>query len=54
MYRVFNMGLGMVLACERGRVSEVCWPRSPARCRWGKLLPTLVRGMLFYSYGTGV
>ena len=23
MYRVFNMGLGMVLACDRGRVSEV-------------------------------
>ena len=23
MYRVFNMGLGMVLACDRGRVAEV-------------------------------
>ena len=23
MYRVFNMGLGMVLACERSRVNDV-------------------------------
>ena len=23
MYRVFNMGLGMVLACDRDRASEV-------------------------------
>jgi phosphoribosylaminoimidazole (AIR) synthetase len=23
MYRVFNMGLGMVLVCERGAVAEV-------------------------------
>ncbi len=23
MYRVFNMGLGMVLACERDRISDV-------------------------------
>ena len=23
MYRVFNMGLGMMLACERSRVNDV-------------------------------
>ena len=23
MYRVFNMGLGMVLACDRSRLTEV-------------------------------
>ena len=37
MYRVFNMGLGMVLVCDRERVSEKSSGRySLMRSRWAK------------------
>ena len=38
MYRVFNMGLGMVLACEHGRVSEVL-AQVPGALEVGEITP---------------
>ena len=38
MYRVFNMGLGMVLTCDRSRVSDVL-ARIPGALEVGEITP---------------
>ena len=43
MYRVFNMGLGMVLACDRSRVAEVL-ARVPGALEVGEVTPDTGEG----------
>ena len=38
MYRVFNMGLGMVLICERSRVNDVL-AQVPGALEVGEITP---------------
>ena len=48
MYRVFNMGLGMVLVCDRDRAREV-FSALPDAFEVGETAPTQGRAVLFYN-----
>ena len=43
MYRVFNMGLGMVLACDQSRVPEVL-AQVPGALEVGEITPDTGEG----------
>ena len=43
MYRVFNMGLGMVLACDRSRLTEVL-AQIPGALQVGGITPDTGEG----------